>query len=161
MMNQPVSTSKDETPKEPLSRRGFLTYAGLLSFSAAATAVGVLTPIIAFLWPPKQGGGTAGGLVAVASTDDLPLGQGQVYSVNNKPVLVMHTDDGYKAVSATCTHLGCIVYWDIEKEVISCPCHEAFFSTNGAVISGPPPAPLEELGVLVERDEIYVEGGES
>lgn len=160
-MNEPISTFENETPKEPLSRRGFLTYAGLLSFSAAATAVGVLTPIIAYLWPPKQGGGTAGGLVDVASTDDLPLGQGQVYSVNNKPVLVMHTEDGFKAVSATCTHLGCIVYWDPEKQVVSCPCHEAYFNTGGGVISGPPPAPLEEYGVLVETDQIFVEGGES
>lgn len=160
-MNEPISTSKDEMPTQPLSRRGFLKYAGLLSFSAAVTTVGVLAPIVAYLWPPEQGGGTAGGLVAVASTDELPLGQGQVYSVNNKPVLVMHTEDGYKAVSATCTHLGCIVFWDLGKQVVSCPCHEAYFNTSGAVISGPPPAPLEEYEVLVERDQIYVEGGES
>ena len=74
----------------------------------------------------------------------------------NKPVIAMNTPDGYKAVSAVCTHLGCIVYWDEKKEVIACPCHEAFFTTEGAVISGPPPAPLEVYRVQVEGDQIYV-----
>jgi cytochrome b6-f complex iron-sulfur subunit len=76
-------------------------------------------------------------------------------------VLVIHTPDGYTALSAICTHLGCIVFWNEQREVITCPCHEAYFSINGAVISGPPTAPLEEYRVQVEGDKIYVEGGEA
>ena len=90
-----------------------------MGFSALATAGGVLTPIIAYLWPPAKGGGEAGGRVAVGATADLPPGQGQVFSVNNKPVLVIHTPDGYKALSATCTHLGCILFWN---EAAVCDC---------------------------------------
>jgi cytochrome b6-f complex iron-sulfur subunit len=98
----------------------------------------------------------------VGSTGDLPAGQGAVYSVANKPVIVIHTEDGdYVALSATCTHLGCILFWNAERQVISCPCHEAYFNTAGAVISGPPPSPLEVLRVQVEGDQIYVEGGQS
>ncbi len=91
----------------------------------------------------------------------LPPGAGEVFSVANKPVLVIHTvDDEYVALSATCTHLGCILFWDVERQVIACPCHEAYFNTTGAVISGPPPSPLEPYRVQVEGDEIYVEGGQ-
>jgi cytochrome b6-f complex iron-sulfur subunit len=146
-------------PDEPVSRRGFFKYL-LLGFSGLATAAGVLTPIIAYLWPPKVAAGGGGGRVAVASTADLPPGKGQVFSVNNQPVLVIHTPDGYSALSAVCTHLGCIVFWNEQKQVIACPCHEAYFNTNGAVISGPPPAPLPAYRVQVEGDQIYVEGGE-
>jgi len=161
-MSESVSQFGNGAEDQPLSRRGFLKYA-LLVFTGAATAVGVATPIVAYLWPPKQAGAAGGGRVNVASTSDLPPGQGEVFSVNNKPVLVIHTvdDDEYVALSATCTHLGCILFWNEERQVIACPCHEAYFNTNGAVISGPPPAPLEPYRVQVEGDQIFVEGGES
>ena len=158
-MNESVRTTGEGPLDEPVSRRGFFKYA-VLGFAALATAGGVLVPIIAYLWPPKQAGAAAGGKVSVASTVDLPPGKGQVYSVNNKPVIVINTTDGYKALSATCTHLGCIVFWAEQKKVIACPCHAAFFTTNGDVISGPAPAPLPVYRVQVEGDQIYVEGGQ-
>jgi cytochrome b6-f complex iron-sulfur subunit len=99
--------------------------------------------------------------VAVASTADLPVGSGEVFSVNNKPVLVVHTEEGFSALSAVCSHLGCIVFWQEQRGVIACPCHEAYFNTNGAVISGPPPSPLAVYRIQVEGDQIYVEGGEA
>jgi cytochrome b6-f complex iron-sulfur subunit len=158
-MSESVGPMNHRPVDEPLSRRGFLKYA-LLGFSALATAGGVLTPIIAYLWPPKKGGGQAGERIAVADATELPIGKGEVYSVNNQPVIVIHTPDGYIALSATCTHLGCIVFWNEQRQVIACPCHEAYFNTNGAVISGPPPAPLAAYRVQEDGGQIYVEGGE-
>jgi cytochrome b6-f complex iron-sulfur subunit len=159
-MEEPVNPIHDRELGQPVSRRGLFKYV-LLAFSALATAGGVLTPIIAYLWPPKQASAAGGTRVDVAAPQDLPVGKGEVYSVNNKPVLVIHTPDGYKAFSAICTHLGCIVFWNEQREVIACPCHEAYFSTNGAVISGPPTAPLEEYRVQIEGGRIYVEGGKA
>ena len=158
-MGESVNRAQDGGSGQSLDRRGFLKYV-LVGFSATATAAGVAIPVIAYLWPPKQAAGTGGGWVAVANTADLPVGTGAIYSVNGKPVLVVHTQDGYHALSATCTHLGCIVFWSEEKKVIACPCHAAFFTTNGDVISGPAPAPLPVYQVKVEGDQIYVEGGE-
>lgn len=159
-MSDTMNTAETGPLQGPVSRRGLFKYV-LLGFSALATAGGVLTPIIAYLWPPKQAGASGAGRVAVAATVDLPPGKGEVYSVNNKPVLVLNTPEGYKALSATCTHLGCILFWNEQRQVIMCPCHEAFFNTNGTVISGPPPAPLAAYRVQVEGDQIYVEGGQS
>jgi cytochrome b6-f complex iron-sulfur subunit len=159
-MNETADTTSEGPLNEPVSRRGLLKYA-LLGFSALATAGGVLTPIVAYLWPPKQASAAEGGAVNVASTADLPAGTGQVFSVYNKPVLVINTPDGYQALSATCTHLGCILFWNQQRQLIACPCHEAYFNTNGAVVSGPPPAPLPTYRVRVDGDQIYVEGVES
>ena len=159
-MDESVEMAGDGPLTDPVSRRGFFKYA-LLGFSGIAAAVGVAIPVVSYLLPPKQSAGAGGGRVAVASTADLPPGAGDVFSVANKPVLVIHTTDGdYVALDATCTHLGCILFWNEEREVIACPCHEAYFNTNGDVISGPPPAPLAEYRVQVEGDQIYVEGGE-
>jgi cytochrome b6-f complex iron-sulfur subunit len=159
-MDESAKRMDDRVLDQPVSRRGLFKYA-LLGFSALAAAGGVLTPIVAYLWPPKQASAAGGGRVEVAATEDLPVGKGEVYSVNNKPVIVIHTPDGYRALSATCTHLGCILFWNEQREVIACPCHEAYFNTNGAVISGPPPSPLAEYRVQVENGQIYVEGGDA
>jgi cytochrome b6-f complex iron-sulfur subunit len=158
-MNDTLSRTGDGPLNEPVSRRGLIKYL-LLGFSALATAGGVLTPVISYIWPPKRGAAGGGGRVAVSATADLTVGDGKVFSVSNKPVLVINTSDGYVALDATCTHLGCILFWNPQREVIACPCHEAYFGTNGAVISGPPPEPLATYRVQVEGDQVYVEGGE-
>lgn len=139
-----------------ISRRRFIGY--LLGFSVIATAAGVLTPIIGYLWPPSRQ--LAGGSepVEVGKVEDFPVGQGKVVPVNDKPVVIVNTaQGGTKAFSAICTHLACIAEWDSKRQVILCPCHDGRFNpVNGAVISGPPPTPLPELKLVVEGGAVYV-----
>jgi cytochrome b6-f complex iron-sulfur subunit len=133
----------------------------LLGFSIIATLGGVLTPIIGYLWPPSRVSGAGSGRVQVGTLDDFPAGQGKVVPVNDKPVIIVNTTQGeLRAFSAICTHLSCIVEWDQNRQFILCPCHDGRFNPlNGAVISGPPPAPLPQLELTVENEAIYV--GES
>ena len=61
----------------------------------------------------------------------------------------------WRAFSAVCTHAGCTVQFTGTQ--IYCPCHAgAFSATSGAVVAGPPPAPLPEYTVLVQNGNIYV-----
>ena len=154
---QPDGDSNSRVPE--VGRRRFLNY--LLGFSFATTIVGVLTPIIGYLLPTSQVAAGEGGRVLVGTTTDFPVGKGQVVPVNNKPVIVVNTaQGGLKAFSAICTHLGCITEWDQERQVIVCPCHDGRLNpVNGAVISGPVPAPLPPLALTVEDDAIYVSEG--
>ncbi len=77
--------------------------------------------------------------------------------VNDQPVIVINTNQGMRAFSAICTHLGCVVEWDQERQFILCPCHDGRFNPiNGAIISGPVPAPLPALELTLEGDAIYV-----
>lgn len=154
-MTIPVDTGGSESAD--LSRRGLLKY--LLGFSVFATLVGVLTPIIGYLWPPATRGAGGGGRTLVGTTKDIPVGQGKVVPVADKPVIVVNTAQGVRAYSAICTHLGCIVEWDRPRKFILCPCHDGRFNpVSGAVISGPPPAPLPPVPVLVDGENIYVGG---
>jgi Rieske Fe-S protein len=62
-----------------------------------------------------------------------------------------------KALSSTCTHLGCRVSWDADSETLKCPCHGGVFDRTGAVKAGPPPAPLATIPTRVEGEQILVQ----
>ena len=88
---------------------------------------------------------------------ELP-GVSKVLSVADKPVIVVNTPaGGLRAFSAICTHLGCIVAWNQQKQVIQSPCHDGRFNpVTGAVVSGPPPRPLPAYEFEIVKDQVYV-----
>jgi len=70
-------------------------------------------------------------------------------------VLVRRDESGLAFISTRCTHLGCSVR--LAGDELICPCHGGRFTLDGAVISGPPPAPLPWLeGEVSARGEVYV-----
>jgi len=60
------------------------------------------------------------------------------------------------AISAGCTHLGCIVTWDEAKKIFKCPCHDGRFDVDGRVVSGPPPAPLKRHKTRIDNGKIFL-----
>ena len=42
------------------------------------------------------------------------------------------------ALSTTCPHLGCQVYWQAQPQRYFCPCHNGVFDASGRGTSGPP-----------------------
>lgn len=137
------------------SRRRFVKW--LLGFSVVGTLALVAAPVVSFLVPPKESAASGGGKVAAGTTADIPPGKGKVVAMGSKPVIVVNTDQGVKAYSAICTHLGCIVAYDDQNGAITCPCHGGKFNPQtGAVMGGPPPTPLAPVSVAVEGDTIYL-----
>lgn len=144
-----------DLPATPIGRRRVIQ--GLLGFSILSTAAGILTPILAYLWP-RDVAQSSGGPIEVGKVEDFPPGSGQVVSVNDKPVIVVNTKSGgIKAFSAICTHLGCIAAWDSKRGIIHCPCHDGFFNpVTGVVVSGPPPRPLPGYELAVKDGKVLV-----
>lgn len=141
-----------------LGRRRFVRW--LLGFSIVSSLAMIVTPIIGFLIPSRTATAGGGGRVLAGTLESLPVGSGAVVAVGAKPAIVVNTPGGVKAYSAICTHLGCIVAWDAAATTIVCPCHDGRFNpATGAVVSGPPPAPLPPLTIAVEGDEIYIVTG--
>jgi Rieske Fe-S protein len=65
-------------------------------------------------------------------------------------VFLVRDGDDVKALSATCTHLGCQVRWEKEKRQFLCPCHGGVYDAQGRVVEGPPPRPLDTIDVRVD-----------
>ena len=77
------------------------------------------------------------------SAEDLRPGEGKVASRHGRQVAISRDDDGaLHAVSARCTHLGCIVNWNDAERSWDCPCHASRFAPDGSVLQGPAVHPL-------------------
>lgn len=92
-----------------------------------------------------------GNLLTFALTDHPQLENigGQAYGYVESiqlNVLVARVDTTtFVAVNPQCTHRGCSVTYQTNNTRFNCGCHNANFSTSGAVISGPAPAPLDSF----------------
>ena len=63
------------------------------------------------------------------------------------------------AVSAVCTHQGCLVDFDPSRRVLSCPCHGSEFAEDGSVLRGPARRRLAQYTASVTDKEITVRFG--
>jgi cytochrome b6-f complex iron-sulfur subunit len=55
-------------------------------------------------------------------------------------VVLFSDNEGFYAISTTCTHLGCVVKWSGDE--FHCPCHGSQFDQSGGIIKGPAPKGL-------------------
>ena len=122
-----------------LNRRSFLSLASIGSFLAAL-------------------GTAAAGLLRLPSPSVLPgpvrrfkLGAPEQFSPGSatpfaeENLVLFRDDEGFYAISTTCTHLGCAVAHSANG--FACPCHGSRFDGQGKVIAGPAPRPLPWLEV--------------
>lgn len=72
-------------------------------------------------------------------------------------VFVVRAPEGYfYALSAVCTHLGCVVNYKADQKIIACPCHGSKFDTAGNVLHGPAPQPLQHFSVSINEHGLIV-----
>src|SRR5271165_5649904 len=123
-------------------RRAFFVKLGLGSLSIAATGTAVfayqfLSPNI--LYEPSP-------IINAGKPESYPMDS--VTLDVNSAIYLVHANEGFFALSAICTHLGCMTAWKPELGLIACPCHGSKFSvfdskkSPGEKIEGPAPKPL-------------------
>lgn len=137
-----------------MTRKKFLN--GLLTIGGIGSLGAILYPIFSFMNPPKIAEAEVNSVKA-GNAADFSNNSAQIIKFGRKPVILIRTVNGeFKAFSATCTHLDCIVQYKSDSKQILCACHNGLYDLNGRNISGPPPKPLEEFSVRVVKDEIII-----
>jgi cytochrome b6-f complex iron-sulfur subunit len=134
------------------SRRKFL---GLcLGWITATLAAAAFWPVWRYLSPEK---GPGKGEKTDIARNLVPVGGAHFFTFRGHPAVVLQQKAGqFIALSAVCTHLGCIVKWLPDKDEFLCPCHGGRYSPTGEVLGGPPPKPLESYPVSVRDNEIVI-----
>lgn len=106
--------------------------------------------------------------VAVAKTQDIPLGTTKAVTVQGKQILIVNYEGNFYALGRICTHLGGdLAKGTMEGKDVRCPRHGARFDvTTGVVVLGPKIGPLKMstkdqtiYTVKVEGDSIHVDAG--
>ena len=90
--------------------------------------------------------------------EELPLNATKRFKdLRGRDLMLVRTGEReVKAISTVCTHLGCTVFWQKDRQEFFCPCHNGRFDKNGVVLEGPPPAPLDLYPVEIEGDNVFV-----
>jgi len=142
------------------TRRRLLTGVGLagLAGTVAACGGGPASSVPGTGSGPASssaaGGGQAGGSgAALASTGEIPLGGGKIFTAA-RVVVTQPAAGDFKGFSAVCTHMQCIVD-QVANGTINCPCHGSRYSvTDGHVVAGPAPSPLPPQALKVQSGQI-------
>jgi Rieske Fe-S protein len=147
-----MSTDQLSQP-EPTRRRmvGIFLGGGLL-----ASFVSFIYPVLRYLVPPAVVD-LGGDEVVAAKLTELKPNSAKIFRFGSHPgLLIMESNGTYRALSATCTHLGCTVQYRTDLREVWCACHNGIYDLNGRNLSGPPPRPLDVFDVHVRGDEIVV-----
>ncbi len=82
---------------------------------------------------------------------------GWLTEVREQYVWVVQKQDGtYLVLNSHCTHLGCLVSWELKSKSFLCPCHGGKFDQNGTRIAGPPPKPLERYETKIDNNTLLI-----
>jgi glycine/D-amino acid oxidase-like deaminating enzyme/nitrite reductase/ring-hydroxylating ferredoxin subunit len=86
-----------------------------------------------------------------AAVANVGKGQGMVLDIGGEHCAVYRDDNGMlHALSAVCSHLGCVVGFNDAERTWECPCHGSRFGIDGEVLQGPALRPLNPVTALTE-----------
>ncbi|MFH0930713.1 MAG: Rieske 2Fe-2S domain-containing protein [Candidatus Zixiibacteriota bacterium] len=145
-MPQEDKNIEEPKEKEKISRRKFFLWVGWggLITSLVGSFLGTarfLFPKV-LLEPPSS--------FKLGKPED--YGEGSITFSEEHNIFILHEKAGFKALSAVCTHVGCIVYWNQDQNKFICPCHGSIFSRNGKVLRGAAIGPLKSFSIKLAKD---------
>ena len=155
----PRKPKQDRAPENDpgiwrMGRRSFVSYAGWLSFLSflAISTIGSLRymfPRVLFEPPSKFKAGLP---------SDYVIGEVNEQYKDTQRIWIVREKEGFYALIAICTHLGCTPRWLSAENKFKCPCHGSGYYKSGVNFEGPTPRPLERAEITLNDDgEIVID----
>ena len=150
-----------------ISRRDFVKVVTIALSSVMGAALGI--PVIGYLIDPALKVQSSEAWIPLGPLENFPLGSPKSFSFTRSSVngweknvnsyggfILRKTETDLLALSSRCTHLSCSVNWDEGNNNYACPCHAAHFGSEGEVLDGPPPAPLDRYETKIEEGNLFI-----
>jgi Rieske Fe-S protein len=160
-----MSSTTTPNPRSGGRRRALTLFVN----TAIALVGGAFTALVGAFALRPPGAAAGGRWVRAGTTDDLKPDEpvARVLAVSRVDgwyrerarqtvFLVWDGDKQIRALSATCTHLGCQVQWDVKGKKFRCPCHGGVYAADGSVLEGPPPRPLDAIEARINPADTSV-----
>src|SRR5262245_8185408 len=151
-LEQGLERAKRERERAQLgglwSRRDFfgrLSWAGFGVFSLIGLLAAVRSAFPRVLFTPPSS-------FKAGFPNDYAVGEVSEKFKKEFRVWIVREPDGFYAIFAKCTHLGCTPRWLKVEEKFKCPCHGSGFRKSGINFEGPAPRPLERYRVALAED---------
>jgi cytochrome b6-f complex iron-sulfur subunit len=140
-----------------MNRRQFISFSTAGAAALLATSGTALASFVRFLFPtvyyePPQ-------RFKIGYARDFPIGI-PTFLPQQKIYVFRDGERAFSVASAVCTHLGCTVQWFNSDHEFHCPCHGSIFASNGKVLHGPAPRPLDWWEITLAKDgQLQVDKG--
>ena len=131
-----------------ISRRNFFSVAGWAAFFvfiATSTVASLRMMFPRILYEPPSA-------FKAGFPQDYLVGEVSEKYKDEYRVWIVRESEGFYALSAICTHLGCTPRWLASESKFKCPCHGSGYRMSGVNFEGPAPRPLERLKISLADD---------
>ncbi len=164
-------SAKQEAPQGNPSRRDWLFTAGVALNVIAGAALAV--PLIGFIFSSFAEKKDPRDWISLGPLDHFPEKTTRIATYRNPytrpwdgetadiPCWVRRVSGKqFQIFAINCTHLGCPVRWFQESGLFLCPCHGGAYLEDGSRAAGPPPRGLFQYDYKVDKDQLWVKGGQ-
>lgn len=152
----------------PTGRRTFLGW--ILGVGTVSIAGLLSIPLVRFALDPLTRSATSTGWSDLGPTSDFSetnVPQKRTISItqidgwrtviSEKSIYVVKKASGELTVlTSICSHLGCSVKYNETTNQFKCPCHNGTFTTEGKLVSGPPPRDMDNLDMRIQDGHLQV-----
>ena len=123
------------------SRREFLYY---IWGASIVLLLGQAGAGIVWFSLPRFKEGEFGGVFTFPG-EDVPTAGTAPTEIPEGRFWLSNSSDGFLALYAVCTHLGCLPKWSDVNTRFECPCHGSMFDLDGGYITGPAPRGMDRF----------------
>ncbi|MGH7600629.1 MAG: ubiquinol-cytochrome c reductase iron-sulfur subunit [bacterium] len=145
-LTQPLQ--EKETGNIWMTRRNFLSRAGWAAFFSFLGTM--LLGSLRYMFPRVLFEPST--VFKAGFPGDYPIDAVSTRWIKDYRTWIVRNEQGFYAIFAQCTHLGCTPRWLDAEGKFKCPCHGSGFTMEAINFEGPAPRPLERVQITLAED---------